>query len=273
MHGIVIDVDPVALTVGPVAIRWYGLAVVAAVAVGFAVGLREAGRRGLDTDKVFALGLWALGAAIVGARLAHVIDHFGYYAANPAAVFALREGGLSIYGGLVGGLVAAALYARAASLRLALALDAAAPALALAQAVGRLGCVVNGDAQGAPADLPWAFVYTHPNAMVAELGVPGHPYPVYEMIWNLAVFAVLWRLRRRAQAPGTLFLLYASLYSVGRFFLTFVRQEGVVLWGLQQAQVIALLALLVALPAMLYLGRRPGGDFGRDVGVPRRQRA
>ncbi len=257
MQGIVINVDPIALAVGPFAIRWYGLAVVAAITVGLAIGVAEARRRGLDVEQVYNLGIVAVLAALVGARLAHVIDYFGYYAANPLAAFALYEGGLSIYGGVLGGLAAGALYARRAKMPLLVLLDAVAPALILAQSVGRLGCIVNGDAQGAPTDLPWAFTYVNPGALVAELGVPGHPYPVYEIIWNLLVLAVLWRLRGSVRVPGVLFLTYAGLYSLGRFFLTFVRQEGEVLWGLQQAQVIALAVLMVAMPAIVYLSRRP----------------
>ncbi len=257
MQGIIVDINPIAFAAGPFAIRWYGVAVVAAVLVGFAVGVPEARRRGLDVDQVYNLGIWAVFAALVGARLAHVIDYFDYYAANPQAMLALREGGLSIYGGVLGGVAAGALYARLAKMPILVLLDAVAPALILAQAVGRLGCLVNGDAQGAPTDLPWAFTYVHPEALVPELGAPGHPYPVYEIIWNLLVFALLWRLRGRLRSPGVLFLTYAGLYSLGRFFLTYVRQEGEVLWGLQQAQVIAVAVLLVAIPAIAYLSRRP----------------
>lgn len=255
MRGIVINIDPVAFTVGEIAVRWYGIAVVAAILIGFALALVEARRRGLNEDEVANLGVWAVAAAIVGARLAHVLDHFAFYLANPAAIFAMHEGGLSIYGGVIGGLIAGALYAKRVRLPLWSVLDAAAPGLILAQAVGRLGCVVNGDAQGAPADLPWSFTYVHPNALAPELGVPGHPYPLYEIIWDLIGFAVLWRLRQRVRTPGVLFSIYAAYYSVGRFFLTYVRQELVVYWGLQQAQVIALAGLLFSALALVYLLR------------------
>jgi phosphatidylglycerol:prolipoprotein diacylglycerol transferase len=137
--------------------------------------------------------------------------------------------------------------------------DAAAPGVLLGQIIGRLGCVVNGDSQGLPSDLPWAFTYVHPDALAPELGLPGHPYPVYEMLWNLVGLALLWGLRGRLRTPGALFLLYAAYYALGRLLLSSVRQETLAFWGLQQAQVIALGALLLAGLVALYLLRpRPG---------------
>lgn len=167
----------------------------------------------------------------------------------------MHEGGLSIYGGVIGALAAGALYARRARLPLWSVLDAAAPGLILGQAVGRLGCIINGDAQGAPVDLPWSFIYVHPDSLAPELGVPGHPYPLYEIIWDLIGFAILWRLRGRVRTPGVLFLIYAAYYSAGRFVLSFVRLELVVWGGLQQAQVIALIGLLASALATVYLLR------------------
>ncbi|MHB1133939.1 MAG: prolipoprotein diacylglyceryl transferase [Chloroflexota bacterium] len=256
MPGIVINIDPVAFTLGGLAVRWYGLAIVAAILAGFSLALSEARRRGLNEDAVANLGLAALVCAIVGARLAHVVDHLGYYLSAPLSILALNEGGLSIFGGVLGGLFAAVVFASRARLPLWRVLDVAAPGLILGQIIGRLGCIVNGDAQGLPADLPWAFTYIHPDALAPELGLPGHPYPVYEMLWNLAGLALLWSLRTRLRTPGALFLVYAAYYSLGRFFLSFVRQETQAFWGLQQAQVIALASLVLAGLAALYLLRQ-----------------
>ena len=106
--------------------------------------------------------------------------------------------------------------------------------------------------------MPWAFIYTHPNASIPGylFGMPTHPYPVYEIIWNAMALLVIWRLGRHFKKDGLVFLSYLSLYSLGRFVLSFVRQENIALWGLQQAQILALFVIVASLVAMLYSARR-----------------
>jgi phosphatidylglycerol:prolipoprotein diacylglycerol transferase len=205
---------------------------------------------------------------LVGARLFHVVDRWDLYAADPLSALSVWQGGLAVYGGLIGGVLAGLAYAVRHGLPAWRLADAAAPGMILGQALGRLACIPNGDAYGAPAHVPWAFIYTHPGAMVPRelLGVPTHPYPAYELLFDAALFALLWRLRGVFKTDGALFLIYAALYAVGRFLLTFSRMERVWLWGLQEAQVIALLALGAALPLLLWrlwAGRgAPRGGLG-----------
>ncbi len=148
-----------------------------------------------------------------------------------------------------------ALYAKRRSLPLARLADGAVPALLVGQIIGRIGCIVNGDAYGGTTGLPWGFVYSHPDALIPGhlWGIPTHPYPVYEMIWNLAILLSLWLVRTRVKTDGLLFFSYIFLYSLGRFVLSFVRQEKIWFWGLQEAQVIALIALLASILAIAYL--------------------
>jgi len=231
-------------------IRWYGLIIGLAFFVGLALARREARRKGLGEEHVDNIALWLLIAGIVGGRLLHVIDEWPRYVANLTAIFAIQEGGLAIYGGVGGRLVAAWIYTRRHRLSLTPFADLAAPSLILGQAIGRIGCLINGDAYGAPTTLPWGVVWTNPGAMVPQLGVPYHPTQLYELFWNAAVFVVLWKLRTRLKMDGALFLLYVILYSFGRFWITFLRQDAIVIWGLRQAQIIGLAAILICLPLL-----------------------
>jgi phosphatidylglycerol:prolipoprotein diacylglycerol transferase len=135
--------------------------------------------------------------------------------------------------------------------------DLAAPAIILGQAIGRIGCLINGDALGAPTNLPWGVVYLNPEAMAPSLGVAYHPTPAYEMIGDVLIFALLWRLRGRLKTDGALFLVYLALYSTLKFTVTLLRQEVVWLGGLQEAQLVSMAGGLVAVALLIYLSRKP----------------
>ncbi len=259
MNGIVINIDPVLFQVGAFSVRWYSLAIVAGLFTSVWVARSEAKRKGLDVEKVTSLAVWAIVAGFFGARLFHVLDQFEFYAANPAQILQVQKGGLAIWGGLASGGLAGLAYARRSGLSIAKTADVAAVAVLVGQVVGRIGCIVNGDAYGGATTLPWGFIYTNPGAMIPDAlrGIPTHPYPVYEMLWDVALLFGLWRWRKHANTDGALFLAYAAVYGLGRFLLTFVRQEREVLLGLQQAQVIGLALIAGAGAWMAYLRRRP----------------
>lgn len=270
MNGIVIDVDPVIFHVGHFAFRWYALFTIIAAGAAWWLGTREARRKGLPTDRVEGSLVWIFAGAIVGARLFHVIDRPELYVAQPLEVLALWNGGLAAWGGIIGGIVGGLVYFRRAGLDLRTVLDAAAPAMILGQGLGRLACIPNGDAYGAPTNLPWAFIYTNPGAMVPpELrGVPLHPYAVYELVFDVALFGVLWAVRKRrpfVAIPGLLFVAYLGAYSVGRFLLTYTRMEKVWFLGLQEAQVFSIAGFVAAMVLLVLFLRPPHRAGGRLV--------
>ncbi|MCC7106696.1 MAG: prolipoprotein diacylglyceryl transferase [Chloroflexi bacterium] len=253
---LVIDLDPMLLHFGPLALSWYGVAVAAAIATGIWLTLREARRTRLPTEPIGDLAVWVVGGGLVGARLLHVVDRWDFYAANPALILAVQNGGLAILGAVLGGSLAGGLAAWREKLPVRALFDAAAPGLVLGQALGRLGCLVTGDALGPATDGTWGVVYLNRGAMAPQLGVAYQPVFLYEALWDLAVFAVVWSLRRRLAGDGQLFAIYLGLYAIGKFALTFLRAETVWFWGLQEAQLMALGAMAVAVAWLALAGRR-----------------
>ena len=254
----VIDVDPIAFTVIGIPVRWYGLILLLASSVAIAIANRE-GREQRIQPAIIADGLvWVGVAALVGGRLLYVIQNeLGSVIDHPAHILMVWMGGLSFYGGLIGGLAALVIFARRRGLQLLALLDVAAPAAAIGQAIGHLGCLIGGDSYGIPTDLPWAITYRNPGAM-APLGIPLHPTQIYEAILLGLLFAGLWAGRRRLArvGDGGVAAAYLLGLAVIRFGLFFLRDEPAVFLGLKTAQVIGLGVAVVAI-ALYVAARRP----------------
>jgi phosphatidylglycerol:prolipoprotein diacylglycerol transferase len=256
-----IDINPVIVQLGPLALRWYSLMIMLGVIVGTWLSSRMAERRGISADDVYGAALWIVVGGIVGARLAHVIDRFDYYRINPDKILAVYEGGLAIWGGLIAGGLAGWAYARRNNIPFWPLADSVSIGAIAGQAIGRIGCIINGDVAGKPTNGDWGFVYTNPGALLPRpeyFNTPTQPYPLYEMVCDLVIFGVLLFLFRRRLFDGAVFLTYCVLYSLVRFFLTYVREEEVWLFGLQQAQVLSIVVVVVAAYLYLYLRGRQG---------------
>jgi phosphatidylglycerol:prolipoprotein diacylglycerol transferase len=244
---VTISIDPILVYLGPVAVSWYGLAVAAAIFVGFRVAVSEARRRGIDTNPLGDLLIWVVIGGLLGGRLLHVVDQWSSYAADPMLILMVQNGGLAIEGAILGGTLAGIVGARRLGLPIRRLSDAVAPGIVLGQAVGRLGCLVTGDALGPATNGAWGIRYVNPGAMAPQLGTAYQPTFLYEAIWDLVVFAILWSLRGKLHKDGQLFAVYLGLYAAGKFALTFLRNEAIWLYGLQEAQLVAIGVLLLAI--------------------------
>lgn len=251
---ITVPIDPIIVSFGHLAIRWYSLLIMAAIAAGFWIALREADRKGFSRDAIYDMALLLIPSAILGARLFHVIDHWkDTFAANPGRILNIWEGGLAIWGAVVGGLIALAIVAWRRKWKLAFLIDLFAPALVLGMAVGRLACIITGDSVGKPTSGPFGLAYVSPNAMVPQLGVYYTPTPIYEFLMNLGIFAVLWRLRKKNLPDGALFFIFLSLYSVGRFLISIWSSYQTFAFGMNQAQFFSMVSLAFSVPVLIRL--------------------
>lgn len=231
--------NPVAFTIFGIDIRWYGVLISIAVVIGTLLALREARRKGVNEDTLIDFLLFAIPAAIIGARLYYVIFSWNSYKNNPLEILNLRGGGLAIHGAVIAGVIVALIFPNKRNISFWLIGDIVAPSLILGQAIGRWGNYANQEAYGRPTDLPWAIVVD---------GVKVHPTFLYESIWNLIVFFFLiWYSRKKQKVDGEVFLLYIILYSVGRFFIEGLRIDSLMLGPIRVAQLISLTSILIGL--------------------------
>jgi phosphatidylglycerol:prolipoprotein diacylglycerol transferase len=255
VNNITITINPIIWQWGNLQLTWHAVAMLLAIIVAVVVAAKSAHKQGISASEIYYLAPWVMLLGFIGARLFHVFDHWGYYMSNPLQILAVQEGGLAIWGAVIGGAIAVIAYTRLKRLSLSLLFDTLTPALLVGQIIGRVGCTINGDAWGGPTNLPWGFTYLNPNDSIPTnlIGVPTHPYPVYEMIWNGLCLILLLKLRPHFKTGGLMFFSYLALYSLGRFVLTFVRQETIVFWGLQEAQVVAVIGLIASMLGFIYL--------------------
>ena len=252
-----IGIDPVAFTIGNLKVHWYGIMIAVGLYAGIHVGLREAARRGLNPDRLMNVALIAAAFGVIGGRLYYVVQNQpGFYRAHPDQILAVWQGGMAFYGAIFGGTLAILLWALISRLNFWTLADVGALGLCLGQAFGRVGNIINGDIVGYQTNGTWGFIYTNPHTF-GPRNVAVQPASLYELLIALVLFIVLWAVRKRVRPDGVLAMLYASLYSVSQFFIFFLRDNVVVLGGLKQAQVTALVVLAISLPIMVYLLRRP----------------
>ena len=248
---ITISIDPIAFHIGSMAIRWYGIIIALAVAALVLWVWRQLRGKWAELPKPpeITVIVPAILSGIIVSRLFHVIDEWGYYRQNPGQIFG--GAGLSIYGAIVGTSLFFLIYSKVRHYQFGFFADLAAPGTILAQAIGRVGCTINGCCYGLPAPqgLPWSIVYTHPNSY-APLGVALYPTQPYEIIFCLVGFAILLKLKGRLKPDGTLFLVYLTSYSAWRVGIDFLREGTPFLLDLHQAQFVAIIVLAVAIPIL-----------------------
>ncbi len=250
---IYINVDPVAFHIGSFAIAWYGIMVALAV-ITLIVWALLAVKRGanLTYNTVVNAAIVGIPSGIIVSRLLHVIDYWDYFVAHPSQI--IGGEGLTIYGAVLGAALGVWIYSRVTKKNFGYLADVLAPGIILAQAIGRVGCTLNGCCYGSETGIFCAVVYENP-ASHGPLGIPVHPTQIYEIIYNLIVFGILVALRRRFRPDGSLFLIYLTLYAAWRLGIDFIRDGTNFLFGLHEAQIISIVVLLVTVPLLAWRTR------------------
>jgi phosphatidylglycerol---prolipoprotein diacylglyceryl transferase len=246
-------------------IHTFGVLLAAAYVAAFWWLMREGRREHLDIDALSSLGFWAIAGAVIGAKALMILRDLPEYVSTPSAVLSssvLASAG-DFYGGFIGALVASALFFwRSPQLPFWQTADICGPAIALGQAIGRIGCLMAGDDYGRPTRMPWAVTFTDSDAATiggAPLGVPLHPVQAYEALVCALLFVSLIQLLRRKRFHGEVILAYTLLYAIARFVLEFFRGDadrGFVLGWLSTSQFIAAILGPVAIVLLMANRRR-----------------
>lgn len=259
-----IDINPILLTLGPFEIRWYGVMVVLAVIAIISISLLEARRKKMEPDTVWDVALWGVIGGIIGARVLHIIDKWDYYFAHPEQF--LNFAGLAVWGSVLGAIVALLIYCAVKKISFWVLGDLVAPGAIMGQAIGRVGCVINGCCYGLPCELPIAVIYLNPDSYAPQ-GVPLYPTQIFHIVWNLAGFGALWLLRKKLRLDGALFLVWLIIFGAGDFVIRFFREGEPFLFNLPQAQfidiaIIVVAAILLAVKYARYKKPLPAAEAG-----------
>ena len=255
------QIDPVAISLGPVQIHWYGLMYVVGLAAAWWLGRRRAHRLGLSHDDIGDLIFYAAVGIILGGRLGYALFYgLEQLLANPLWLFRIWDGGMSFHGGLAGVLLAAWLFARKHRLAFFQLTDFIAPLVPIGLGAGRLGNFINHELPGRISDVPWAMVFPPMMGLGPE---PRHPSALYEFaLEGVVLFVMLWWLSRRPRQRGLISGLFLVLYGAFRFTVEFVRLPdphlGFVAFGwLTMGQLLTLPMLIAGLALVVWSMRQP----------------
>jgi phosphatidylglycerol---prolipoprotein diacylglyceryl transferase len=289
MGYFVLNIDPILVRIGALAIHWYGLMYVVAIAVALWTILRYTRRLGLHDDQVWSVFIWTAIAGLIGGRLYFVIQQpnlIQNYLLNPINIIAVWNGGMAFFGAIFAGSATLFLLAPRYGIDRYIAIDGGALFAAVGQIFGRVGNIINGDILGTVASngvvsipgevcahapclayvpdahiLPWSVVYLNPNSFAAT-GIAYQPAPVYEILLNLVILGILFPLRFYLPQlkAGVFFVLYLALYALSQFVVFFARgTEPIVSFlgthVLKQAQWTAVIVLLLCVPLYFFIMR------------------
>ncbi|WP_161878374.1 prolipoprotein diacylglyceryl transferase [Alkalibacterium sp. MB6] len=250
-------IDPVAIRLGPITVAWYGLIIVIGMFLAVWLSMREANKRGIGEDFIVDLAFWIIPAGILGARLYYVLFELPSYLSNPLSIFFFWEGGLAIFGGLIGGGLVLFWYANKKNVPDWLVLDILAPHVMLAQAIGRWGNFINQEAHGGPVSREFLERLRLPNVIVEQMNIRGtyyHPTFLYESLWNLIGFTILMVLRAKTKLfrRGEVFLSYLAWYGLGRLFIEGMRTDSLYLGPFRVSQLLSVILLVGSIGLIIY---------------------
>jgi phosphatidylglycerol:prolipoprotein diacylglycerol transferase len=263
---------PELFKIGPLTVYSYGLMLGIAFITASWLLTKDIERKKLNPNIATEITILAIIFGIVGAKIFHLFENFDDFLNDPVGM-AFSPGGLTFFGGLILAILSVWIYARRKKIPFLVIADAAAPALALAYGIGRIGCHLAGDGDyGFPTDLPWGTNYengtvppsimfqgseiakNYPGGIVPD-NTPLHPTPIYEFLICVLIFGILWKLRKKDWMDGKLFMFYLVFISIERFSIEFIRLNPRLLFGLSEAQLISVGLFFTGVIGIIYFAK------------------
>lgn len=248
--------NPIAFQLGAIEVHWYGIIIASGVVLALILSVAEGKRLGIDEDYFYDYLLWAIPVAIICARLYYVAFQWSYYANHPGEIIAIWDGGIAIYGSIIGGFLTLYFFCHARHLSMWTMVDVIAPTLIMAQGIGRWGNFMNQEAFGRITSRA-ALVGQHiPNWIINQMYIGGNyrvPTFLYESLWDLTGFVLLMLLRHRHHLfkQGEVFLTYVMWYAAGRFVIEGMRTDSLMLGSIRVSQFLSVIFFVSALVIMV----------------------
>lgn len=221
-------------------IRWYAVFIITGMILAVLFAIWEGKCVGVTADTILDIALICIPVAIIGARIYYVIFQWEEYE-TVWEMFKIWEGGLAIYGGIIAGVAAGLIYCHVRKIPKGELLDLAGFGFLIGQSIGRWGNFMNGEAHGGPTDLPWGMFIEN-----GEFSIPVHPTFLYESLWNVLGFVMLFFYRKHKKFKGEIFLLYVVWYGLGRAWIEGLRTDSLYIanTGIRVSQLLAILAVI-----------------------------
>ena len=247
------------IQIGNITIYYYSILILLGVIIGLYLALKEADKNGIGRSFISDLSFYVILFGIIGARIYYVVFNYSEYKNNFLDIFKIWNGGIAIYGAIIGGGIATYVYCKKKNKSFIKTIDTMVPSLIIAQAIGRWGNFFNHEAYGSIVSREFLERIHIPNFIIEEMYINGfyhHPTFLYESIWDLGVFLFLFIFRKKQKYQGQILVDYIILYSIGRFFIEGLRTDSLMLGPLRMAQVISLACIILGVILNYILSRR-----------------
>ena len=249
------------LSIGNFHIYWYSVLIATGIIIGLYLLMKEASKQNISKDTIIDIAFYTIIWGIVGARIYYVIFNIKPYLSNPLSILYVWEGGLAIYGGIIGGLITLAYQTKKKNIALGKLTDMIVPSLILAQAIGRWGNFFNQEAHGGIVTLEFLKKIHIPNFIIKGMYINGnyyHPTFFYESLWCLLGFILLVIIRKllKNSKDGNLTFIYLIWYGIGRFFIEGLRTDSLYLGIFRISQIVSIVIIIIGIIGLIYNKRK-----------------